>query len=405
MTTVTREQIARAPKGDLHLHLDGSMRPGTLIELARARGVELPSYAPEGLMELVFKEGYADLPDYLRGFVYTCAVMRDVEAVERIAFELGEDLIADNVRYAEVRFAPQLLIENGADAARMLCAAARGLGRAARNHCESAAVRNGEDMPFVFGLICCAMRTFGPGMGAYYDHLLRSLAGLKRSRMYSTASLIAVEAALKARDEDGAPVVGFDLAGEESGFRAGHHAEAFQRAHAGFLRKTVHAGEAYGPESIYEAVTACLAERIGHGTSLFSPEHIRDASIENRALYVHRLVEYVASRRITVEVCPTSNLQTMPSLGGSLLNHPLRRMIAHQISVTIGTDSRLVSRTTLTDELHKAAEACDLDACGVCRLMLGAFKAAFFPGTYAEKRAFTQAASGRIMRELGVTAR
>ena len=399
MTHITREHIFAAPKGDLHLHLDGSLRLTTLIELARERKVELPSYSPEGLEELVFKSTYADLPDYLQGFAHTCAVMRDAESVERIAYELGQDVIADNVRYAEVRFAPQLLIEHGEDAAGLLCAAARGLARAAKEH---DAVKSGADLPFAFGIICCAMRSFGPGMGAYYAHLTRSLAGLGKSRLAATASLVAVEAALQARDAFGAPVVGFDLAGEEAGFRAGHHAEAFRRAHEGFLRKTVHAGEAYGPESIYEAVTACLAERIGHGTFLFAPEHVRDASIVDPALYVRRLVEYIAARRITVEVCPTSNLQTMPSLAGSLRNHPLKKMIAHQLSVAIGTDNRLVSRTTLTDELFMTALACDLDAAATARLMLAPFKAAFYPGSYLEKRAFTEAARARINRSLGV---
>ncbi|MCL1887290.1 MAG: adenosine deaminase family protein [Kiritimatiellaeota bacterium] len=402
---ITREHIFNAPKADLHLHLDGSLRLETLVELARERGVELPSYSPEGLREWVFKKTYADLPDYLRGFAHTCAVLRDTEAVERVACELGEDCIAENTRYAEVRFAPQLLVENGADAAGMLCAAARGLERAARAHNATAAVRTGADMPFAFGVICCAMRSFGPGMGAYYGHLSRSLAGLKPSRVYAAASLVAVEAALEARDRHGAPVVGFDLAGEEAGFRAGHHAEAFQRAHAGFLRKTVHAGEAYGPESIYEAVTACLAERVGHGTSLLSPGHVRDASIADPALYVRRLAEYIAARRVTVEVCPTSNLQTMPSLRGDLRNHPLREMLARHISVAVGTDNTLVSRTTLTDEVFLAARACGLDAEATARLMLGAFKAAFFPGSHVEKRAFTALAAERVGRALGIGGR
>lgn len=397
MHKVTREQIERAPKGDLHTHLDGSVRLPTLIELARAQNIELPSYDPDGLRELVFKKDYADLPDYLRGFNYTCAVMRDREAAERIAYELGADAIAEGIRYMEVRFAPQLLIDGTDDAVAMFRAVGNGLERAAAEHRASLA---DDDMPFAFGIICCAMRSFNRQMSGYYHHLFKSLSGLRRSRIFSLASLLAVESALEARDRHGVPVVGFDLAGEEAGYRAGHHAEAFQRAHAGFLRKTVHAGEAYGPESIYEAVTACLAERIGHGTSLFYADAIRDGSIRDRDLYVRRLVEYIASRRITIEVCPTSNLQTMPSLAGDLANHPVRRMIENQLSVTIATDNRLVSRTTLTDELLKVIHACNLGATASSRLLLAAFKAAFHPGSYAEKRAFTEAARQRITRAL-----
>jgi adenosine deaminase len=389
------------PKSDLHVHLDGSLRLGTLIELARTGGVALPSFDPDGLRAQVFKDHYGDLRDYLRGFAFTCAVLRTPEAVERVAFELGEDALAEGVRYLEVRLAPQLLVSRGDEAVGVLRSVGAGLARAAHRFNASAAVVQGDDLPFAFGILCCAMRGLAPGMGSYYDQLFGLLPNMPPKQVAALASLEAARIALEARDRYGVPVVGFDLAGEEAGYRAGHHEAAYQEAHRHFLRKTVHAGEAYGPESIYEAITRCHAERIGHGTFLFAPERITDPAIEDRVGYVESLIEYMASMRITVEVCPTSNLQTIPELGGSLAQHPVRKMIARQLAVAIATDNRLVSHTTLTDELVRVAETCELDLAGVRRLVLAGFKGAFFPGTYAAKRAYVRQATALFDRQAG----
>lgn len=388
-----RSLLQYVPKSDLHVHLDGSLRLPTLIELARADGVTLPSSDPDGLRALVFKKHYDDLRDYLRGFAYTCAVLRTPEAVERVAFELAEDSLAEGIRYLEVRLAPQLIVSRGSEAVDVLRAVGKGLARAASRFNTSAAVAQGDELPFMFGIICCAMRGLEHGMGTYYDQLISLLPNMPIKQVASLASLEAARIALEARDRYGVPIVGFDLAGEEAGYRAGHHEAAYQEAHRHFLRKTVHAGEAYGPESIYEAITHCHAERIGHGTFLFAPERITDPTIENRIGYVESLVEYMASMRITIEVCPTSNLQTIPELGGMLVNHPVRKMIARQLAVAIATDNRLISNTTLTAELISVVEACELDLAGVRRLVLASFKGAFFPGAYTIKRAYVRQAT------------
>jgi adenosine deaminase len=392
------ELITQAPKSDIHVHLDGSLRLETLIDLARERGVALPSQSAAGLREQVFKPVYRDLTEYLQGFQYTCAVLRDGEALERVAGELAQDAIAEGVRYMEVRLAPQLLVTRGQELGGVLRSVAAGLARAARDFRASAAVVSGADMPFVSGIICCAMRNFQRGMSGYYDALLDAFPSMPHKQIVALASQEMARAAVASRDRDGLPVVGFDLAGEEAGYRAGHHAAAYQEAHSRFLRKTVHAGEAYGPESIYEALTLCHAERIGHGTWLFAPDRIASAAITDREGYVNALVEYIATRRITIEVCPTSNLQTMPELGGDLANHPVRRMIERQLPVAVATDNRLVSHTTVTAELCRVADCCQLDAAGVKRLVLAGFKGAFFPGSYAEKRAFVAQAAARIER-------
>ena len=393
---IPRELIAAVPKSDLHTHLDGSMRLETLIELAKAQNVALPSYEVTGLRELVFKPSYKDLPEYLTGFRYTCAVLRSFEAMERVACELGEDMIAQGVRYAEVRFAPQLLTDSSKECVCALKAVGDGLGRAARNHDNSARVRQGIDMPFKWAIICCAMRSFGSGMSAYYDRLLDVLPGMTHKELVSAASREAVCAAVEARECHGVPVTGFDLAGEEAGYPAGHHVAAYEHAQHHFLRKTVHAGEAYGPESIYEAIVRCHAERIGHGTFLFAADRIKEPSISDRQAYVDKLANYIASMRVTIEVCPTSNLQTIPDLAGDIRNHPVGRMIDCGMAVAIATDNTLVSHTDINRELALVADAFNLDAAAFKRLVLAGFKGAFYPGPYAEKRKMVRQVHERI---------
>ena len=394
---ISAELIRAVPKAELHVHLDGSLRLSTLIDLAGEQGVSLPSYEEQGLRDLVFKNQYANLSEYLAGFAFTCAVMHDNEAIERVACELAEDALAENVRYLEVRFAPQLHVARSEEMMGVLAAVTRGLERAAKVFNATPAVTSGHEVRFRFGIIICAMRNFFPGMSPYYARLTDVLPAMPHKELISLAALEAARVAVDARDNHGLPVVGFDLAGEEAGYRAGHHAAAFQEAHHHFICKTVHAGEAYGPESIYEAITKCHAERIGHGTWLFAPERITDPAIKDRVRYVDRLVEYIASRRIGVEVCPTSNLQTMPELG-NIANHPVRQMMAHRLAVTIGTDNRLVSHTTLTREIALVTEAFSLDLRALRNLVLAGFKAAFFPGSYAEKRIYVAQAAAQFDR-------
>jgi adenosine deaminase len=380
--------LAALPKTDLHCHLDGSLRTGTLIELARDRNVKLPAETDEGLRELVFKESYRDLPEYLHGFAYTCAVLSDEEALERVAFELGEDCLAEGVRYLEVRFAPQLHVRPNLPIGRVLQAVDRGLDRARRQHEQSEAVRVRGEPPFRYGLIACAMRMFTGGFGPYYHDLTRVLSGWPLPKIYGIASLSLARAVVDARDRLGLPVVGFDLAGAESGNPASDHMEAYDFVHRHFMKKTVHAGEAYGPESIFQAITKLHADRIGHGTHLFSVDRVQVEEDPHR--YVRQLSEYIADRRITLEVCITSNLQTMPELR-RVEDHPLGRMVKERLSVTLCTDNRLMSRTTVTQELAKAVAAFQWNPAELRNVILHGFKRSFFPGSYREKRAYVRA--------------
>lgn len=389
MKAPTPEFIERIPKTDIHLHLDGSLRIPTLIELARTENVDLPSFDEAGLRETVFKSKYANLPEYLKGFQYTCAVLQSAENLERVACELAEDNLAEGVRYIEVRFAPQLHISdalNGKDVMRAVCA---GLDRAKKEHNQSDPVVNGHDLPFEFGVIVCALRSFNEHFGAYYAGLLKVLPRAPRKEVFAVASLETVREAVELRDEEGLPIVGFDLAGEEAGFPASAHAWAYTYAHEHFLKKTVHAGEAYGPESIFQAITVCHANRIGHGTFLFDASKIQDANIEDPAGYVEQLAEYIASQRITIEVCLTSNLQTTPGIQ-SASYHPLQLMLDHNLSISICTDNRLMSNTTVTKELLRVAESLDTTPHQFRNLVIAGFKGSFFPGSYGEKRQYVR---------------
>jgi adenosine deaminase len=388
--SITPEFIRRIPKTDLHLHLDGSLRIGSLIEMAKSDGVKLPSREESGLRELVFKDAYANLPEYLQGFQYTCAVLQSAEHLERAAYELALDNLAEGVRYIEVRFAPQLHIHEGLQIREVLSAVCRGLDQAKREH-NRLADSNPDDLPFEYGVIVCAMRSFHAGMSPYFNHLLGVLQATPRKEVFAVASLEMARAAVALRDETGLPIVGFDLAGEESGYPAGVHRAAYQYAHSHFLKKTVHAGEAYGPESIFQAITDCHANRIGHGTFLFASDMICDPDIESPGRYVAQLANYIASQRITVEVCLTSNLQTTPKLR-EVHRHPLARMIEHDLSVTLCTDNRLVSNTSVCRELQRAADHLPLTRRQFRNLILAGFKGSFFPTVYTSKRDYVRRA-------------
>jgi adenosine deaminase len=183
--------------------------------------------------------------------------------------------------------------------------------------------------------------------------------------------------------------VGFDLAGKEKGYPAVDHKPAYNLAHRNFFKKTVHAGEAFGPESIFQAITELYTDRIGHGVHLFSPDMILDGDITDRQAYVNNLTQYIGDRRITLEVCLTSNMQTIPAIK-ELKNHSFRKMKEAGLSVTFCTDNRTVSNTTVTGEILKAVEAFDISPKELRNFVAYGFKRSFFPGTYLEKRTYVR---------------
>jgi adenosine deaminase len=393
---IDRELVAALPKSDLHVHLDGSLRIETLIELARERRVELPSRTPDGLLQLVFKRAYENLPEYLKGFEFTVACLQDAEALERAAYELCRDCHAENVLYVEIRFAPQLHVHGEFGLREVLRAVADGIDRAKREINADPEIRAGRRPRFEAGILVCAMRFFLPQFSQHYRAYFDAMPHAPREEIYGLASLELARAAVRAVEEDGLPVVGLDLAGQERGFPAEHHAAAYQLVHDHFLGKTVHAGEDYGPESIFQAITDCHADRIGHGTWLFSANRIQDRSILDPEGYVEKLVRYVADRRITLEVCLTSNQQTIPELRDDLAQHPFRNMRRAKVSATLCTDNRLVSRTTMTDEVWKAVQTFDLPPRELKDVLIYGFKRSFFPGPYPAKRDYVRQVLDRM---------
>jgi len=387
--TYPKSFIAELPKSDLHVHLDGSIRLETLIDLARVHKVELPSYTVEGLKKLVFKQRYRNLKEYLVGFTYTTAVMQTPEALERVAYEFAWDNINEGVAYVEVRFAPQLHINPIQDMGMVLFAVNRGLNRAKLEQNTQQDVLDGLRPRFEYGIITSALRMFE----ARYSHRYAQFFDVHRFStprdIYPLASLELARAAVAFRDREALPIVGFDLAGEEAGYPAEHHWSAFDHAHRHFLKKTVHAGEAYGPESIFQAITDLKADRVGHGYYLFSVRSIQDKEIEDKYRYVRELSQYIADRRITIEVCLTSNLQTNPRIK-SISRHAFKRMKKSNLSTTFCTDNRTVSGTTVTDEIHLAANTFGLKRRELKDIIIYGFKRSFFPGTYIEKRTYVR---------------
>jgi adenosine deaminase len=324
MTTIDRELLRRLPKAELHCHLDGSVRPETLLELGDAYGVRMPRGDADELRDYMLVRDARHLEDYLERFDITLSVMQRPEALERIAYELAEDAARDGVRYVEIRYAPVLNVRGGMSLGEALEAPLHGLARAERDHGT------------VGRVIVCALRHLSPATSL--EHARLSVAFRDRG------------------------VVGFDLAGGEQGNPAAAHADAFSWARHHDLPCTCHAGEGDGPDSVRQAVHTCGASRIGHATRL-----IEDPS----------LTDWVNDRRIALEICLTSNVQTRAV--ESYEAHPLRTYFDRGLNVVLNTDNRLMSGTTLTDEYALAAEHFDFDFAELSRIALNGFESAFLP--------------------------
>lgn len=383
---IDHDFIRAIPKTDLHLHLDGSLRIPTLIELAKDQGVKLPSYTEEGLRETVFKESYASLDEYLTGFAYTTKVMNDKESLERIAYELAYDNFNEGVRYIEVRFAPQLHITDKLSYEDVMQAVDSGFKRAKSE--INSKLQAGEP-EFEFGLIACAMRFCNEHFSDYYKKFFAAHRFSSQLSIMKLASLELAKAAVKTKNETDIQIVGFDLAGSEYGYPAQNHKKSYDYVHKNFLKKTVHAGEAYGPESIFQAITKLHADRIGHGLFLFDESMVFSKSIKDKQKYIRDLASYIADRRITIEVCLTSNLQTSPKIS-DIKKHSLKTMLKNNMSITLCTDNRLVSNTNMCAEIELAIKNFDISAKDLKNIIVYGFKRSFFYHDYGVKRKYVR---------------
>ena len=317
----------------LHDHLDGGLRPETIVELAREAGYGgLPTTDPAELGRWFHASAASgSLPLYLRGFAHTIAVLQTPEAIERVAYECGEDLARDGVVYAEVRYAPVFSTQRGMNLEQVVGSVERGFARAERAH------------PIVLRQIVCAMRD-------------------------RTDSLEMAELAIAFRDRG---IVGFDIAGEEAGHPPKVHLEAFQLCRRENFNITIHAGEAFGPPSIWQALQYCGAHRIGHGVRLVEDMAIGDG----RVVKLGPLAAYIRDHRIPLEVCPSSNVDT--GAVATLAEHPIRHFLAQKFRVTVNTDNRLMSGVTLSEELRRLSATLRLGLDDVERLSINAMKSAF----------------------------
>jgi adenosine deaminase len=330
---LTLAEIRAVPKVLLHDHLDGGLRPQTVLELARETGyTDLPGDNVEELTQRLTEGAHrGHLEIYLDAFRHTVAVMQTAEALRRVAAECAEDLAADGVVYAEVRFAPELHTERGLSLDKVVEAVLHGFRRGS----EGRGIK-------VYALLT-AMRT-------------------------AARSLEIAELAVRYRDQG---VVGFDIAGAEAGWPPSRHLDAFQYIKRENFHITIHAGEAFGLPSIWEAVQWCGTERLGHGVRIADDIQVS----EEGTVRLGRLAAYVRDRRLALEMCPTSNVQT--GAAPSIALHPLRILRQLSFRVTVNTDNRLMSQVTLSSEFHRLAQEFGYGWSDVEWLTVNAMKSAF----------------------------
>lgn len=325
--SLSRDDILAWPKAELHCHLDGSMRLETMLDLAKAQGKmdALPADSVEGLQEeLRAVEESDSLEAYLAWFQYTIPLLQTTAALRRVAYELAEDNAAENVRYLEVRYSPILHLEEGLSLETVNSAVLDGLRQAE------------EDLDITTSLIICGLRD-----------------------RFESASMRLAEMAVENKHKG---IVAFDLAGGEAGNPPKGHLHAFYHARNNLLNLTIHAGEAWGPDSIRQALFYCGAHRIGHGISLRKDPD---------------LMQYFANHRIPLEICPSSNVhtQTVPSLEA----HPIETYVRSNIPVTVNTDNRLFSRTSVTEELWRVYQHSTLEPRHLREIAINGFRYSFLP--------------------------
>ncbi|SEG61666.1 adenosine deaminase [Actinacidiphila yanglinensis] len=335
----TAEQIRRAPKVLLHDHLDGGLRPGTIVDIARATGYDaLPETDPDKLGRW-FREAAdsGSLERYLETFTHTCAVMQTYDALVRVAAECAEDLAADGVVYAEVRYAPEQHLEGGLTLEQVVEAVNEGFREGERR------AREGDNRIRV-GALLTAMR-----------HAARSQEIAELANRY--------------RDRG---VVGFDIAGAEAGYPPTRHLDAFDYLKRENNHFTIHAGEAFGLPSIWQALQWCGADRLGHGVRI-----IDDITVDDEGVHLGRLASYVRDKRVPLEMCPSSNLQT--GAATSYRDHPIGLLRRLHFRVTVNTDNRLMSGTSMSEEFGHLVDAFGYTFDDMQWFTVNAMKSAFIP--------------------------
>jgi adenosine deaminase len=335
----TPEEILAAPKVLLHDHLDGGLRPSTILELAAPIGHELPAEDAESLATwFVESANSGSLERYLETFSHTVAVMQTRDALVRVAAECAEDLAADGVVYAEVRYAPEQHLDQGLTLAEVVEAVEEGF-------------------------------RLGESRAAEAGHQIR-VATLLTAMRHAARSREIAELVVAYRDRG---VVGFDIAGAEAGFPPTRHLDAFEYLRRENAHFTIHAGEAFGLPSIWEALQWCGADRLGHGVRIIDDVTVAD----DRTISLGLLAAYVRDKRVPLELCPSSNIQT--GAADSIKEHPIGLLTRLRFRVTVNTDNRLMSATSMSREFALLAEAFGYDLEDFQWFTVNALKSAFIP--------------------------
>jgi adenosine deaminase len=342
------QQIRKAPKALLHDHLDGGLRPATVLDIAGQTGYdELPAGDADELATWFRTRSHSgSLERYLEPFSHTVAVMQTSESLHRVAYECVEDLAADSVVYAEVRFAPELHIDRGLSFDEIVDAVLAGFVDG-----EKACAAAGR--PIVVRLLVTAMR-------------------------HAAVSREIAELAIRFRDKG---VVGFDIAGAEAGNPPTRHLDAFEYMRDNNARFTIHAGEAFGLPSIHEAIAFCGADRLGHGVRIVDDIDLVEGGLEGGGgageVRLGRLASILRDKRIPLELCPSSNVQT--GAVKSIADHPFDLLARSRFRVTVNTDNRLMSDTSMSLEMHRLVEAFGYGWSDLERFTINAMKSAFIP--------------------------
>ena len=342
-TVLPRDQVLRAPKVLLHDHLDGGLRPATVLELAGEIGRGLPADDAEALGAwFAAAADSGSLERYLETFDHTVAVMQNGPAITRVARECVEDLAADGVVYAEIRYAPEQHVSQGLTLDEVVAAVQEGFDQAT----EAAGGR------IVVRQLLTAMR-----------HQARSME--------------IAELAVTWRDRG---VAGFDIAGAEAGYPPTRHLDAFEYLQRENSHFTIHAGEAFGLPSIWQAIQWCGADRLGHGVRIIDDITVPDdppAGSGRAAVELGRLASYVRDKRIPLEMCPSSNIQT--GAAPSIAEHPIGLLTQLRFRVTVNTDNRLMSGTSMSKEMGLLVDAFGYDMTDLRWFTINAMKSAFIP--------------------------
>ncbi len=344
--TIKQNILKRLPKVELHCHLDGSVRPQTMIDLAESQNVDLPSMDVDTLTNILqIGKNRGTLNDYLERFPIILSVLQDPDSLERVSYELIEDIAKENTRYIEVRYSPILHTEKGMTIDESVDAVKAGLKRGE------------QDFNVKSGIIVCGIRNIPPD-----------------------ASLKLADLTVRYK---GKGVVGFDLAGAEENFPAKDHRESFYMILNHNINATIHAGEAFGPSSIHQALHYCGAHRIGHGTRL--KEDLD-------------LMRYINNHRIPLEICLTSNFHTHSVR--SLKYHPIKYYADEGLRVTLNTDNRTISNTTLTQEYALAHELYGFTLHDLRKFIITAMKSAFLP--HNVRKEMTKSIAEELEQEFGL---